>query len=172
MDFTASNSNATAVQQPNNRKRNAIIGVSSALLVGSAAVALLLAPSSLVKPDAVEEQSWNLLQEPDALPAELDAWDAEDSSTLLPAHADYSGFLGQEILASQCTPRSLPVEKIEENVCFSADRFLKGRDIDIHSDEFKCTVGPNGYEDPTFPATIQGQLIQKFQETSTRGIAY
>jgi hypothetical protein len=37
-----------------------------------------------VKPDAVKEESWNLLQEPDVLPADLAEIDAEP---------DYSAFL-------------------------------------------------------------------------------
>jgi len=141
MNSSASNSDFTAVEQPNNRKRNAILGASSALLVGAAAVALLLAPSTLVKPDAVIEESWNLLQEPDVLPADLAA---KDASKALPSYNDYSSFLGEEILASQCTPHSLPVVPIQETNDFSLERFEKGQDIDIHSDEFKCTVGADG----------------------------
>jgi len=101
MNSSASISNAAAVEQPNNRKRNTILGVSSALLVGAAAVALLLSPSTLVKPDAVKEESWNLLQEPDVLPADLAEIDAEP---------DFSAFLTD--LDGQCTPHSLPAETI------------------------------------------------------------
>jgi hypothetical protein len=90
MNSSASNSDFTDVEQPNNRKRNTILGVSSALLVGAAAVALLLAPSTLVKPDAVKVESWDLLQEPDVLPADLADTDA---SSALPDYSDYSTFL-------------------------------------------------------------------------------
>lgn len=44
---------------------------------------------------------------------------------------------------------------------------MKGQDIDINSDEFKCTVGSDGqYSDPTFPATIEGMMYWNFQKTS------
>jgi hypothetical protein len=39
------------------------------------------------------------------------------------------------------------------------DRFLKGQELDITSEEFLCTVGSDGlYTDPTFPATIEGMI--------------
>ena len=44
---------------------------------------------------------------------------------------------------------------------------MKGQEIDINSDEFKCTVGSDGqYSDPTFPATIEGMMYWEYQSDS------
>jgi len=49
------------------------------------------------------------------------------------------------------------------------DRFLKGQELDINSEEFLCTVGSDGlYSDPTFPATVEGMMYwSKYQGDTT-----
>jgi hypothetical protein len=87
----------------------------------------------LTKADATKEEGLNLVQEPDV-------------ETAQPP-------LGLEL--ATCIPKSLPAETIHETCSFSVDRFLKGQNLDINSEEFLCTVGSDGlYSDPTFPATI------------------
>jgi hypothetical protein len=116
--------------QKDNKKRNTIIGISSALAVVATILTASVATGGLTKADATKEEGLNLVQEPAAQPP-----------------------LGLEL--ATCTPKSLPVETVHETCSFSLDRFLKGQNLDINSEEFLCTVGSDGlYSDPTFPATI------------------
>jgi hypothetical protein len=43
-----------------------------------------------------------------------------------------------------CTPKAEPPWKVEETCSFSIDRFIKGQDIDINSDDFKCHLDNYG----------------------------
>ena len=56
MDSTTSNPDVKSLERSKNKKRNAIIGVSSAIAVVSVAVAMLLAPSGFMKTDALIEK--------------------------------------------------------------------------------------------------------------------
>ena len=134
-----SNQDEQTITQKDNKKRNTIIGVSSALAVVATLLTTSVATGGLTKPDADAKkvEGLNLLQVSAAQPP-----------------------LGLEL--ATCTPKSLPVEAIQQTCSFSVDRFLKGQSLDINSEEFLCTVGSDGlYTDPTFPATIEGMMYWK-----------
>ena len=136
------------VTQKDNNKRNTIIGVSSALAVVAALLTTSVATGGMTKPDAEKVEGMNLLQEPAAQPP-LGLELLQEPAAQPP--------LGLEL--ASCSPRSLPVEAIQQTCSFSVDRFLKGQNLDINSEEFLCIVGSDGlFSDPTFPATIEGMM--------------